>query len=51
MKCKCGGEYEPVAFNCDLPDGTELYDCICNNCGAHCILSINNEKEINKDDN
>ena len=30
MECeKCGGRLERVAFNCDLDDGTELWDCFC----------------------
>ena len=26
MNCLCGGEYKEVAFNCDLADGSELYE-------------------------
>lgn len=48
MNCLCGGEYKEVAFNCDLADGSELYDCICNKCGKHVITTI--ECEESKDD-
>lgn len=46
MKCKCGGELRPVTFNCDLLDGTELYDCICNKCGKHVITTIDNKRKM-----
>lgn len=43
MKCeKCGGRLERVAFNCDLDDGTELWDCFCENCG-HVFMTFSND--------
>ena len=46
MKCeKCGGRLEAVAFNCDLEDGTEIWDCFCENCG-HVILGFDKNIKI-----
>ena len=48
---KCNGEIVKVAFNCDLWDDMELWDCFCR-CG-HKLISFeaecNSGIEINED--
>lgn len=44
LKCECGGTFEQVAFNSDLDDEYELWDCFCDKCYRHSILDFEVEE-------
>lgn len=38
MNKNCNHEFERVAFNSDLENGLELWDCVCKKCRKHTLL-------------
>jgi len=39
MNKNCKHDFEQVAFNTDLDNGMELYDCVCKKCGEHAVIA------------